>query len=388
MSRARPANCCSLYSAAGPEYLCGCELRIDLDWTRGDCGDKPELFWWLWLSLSPVWMKWVWWWVNEQIKLVWNWSDFSVYNENKNQNISFLHIYDFMLLIIRHSRELPALYLQLKLHTHTLRGYRHGNTASLDITLCCPQNWTWLLLLGDRVGVMCVCVWGVTQSDYCDHVMSCLFFHLVFKLCCLISCNHGNQSPSTLWACSDAHKETHTSWCTVFMRTQCFSPWGSGPSDGQVSWVSPEGFKGADRQVHSERSDLPRNMTQCWITQPSISLLGVVITWPHAKSDYNHLCVLRSEQRHLQVSRYKPQRCPRAILGPVVSQANESGVIQPTRPPVTPGDIWNRCFSPNMMTSDDNQESWAEPEHRAVKMKLTETMRWHVHQQPEAPQVR
>ena len=26
-------------------FTCYCELRIDLDRTRGDCGDKPELFW-------------------------------------------------------------------------------------------------------------------------------------------------------------------------------------------------------------------------------------------------------------------------------------------------------------------------------------------------------
>ena len=32
--------------------------------------------------------------------------DFSVYNENRSQNISFLHIYEFMLLIIRLSSEL------------------------------------------------------------------------------------------------------------------------------------------------------------------------------------------------------------------------------------------------------------------------------------------
>ena len=43
-----------------------------VDQTRGD---KPELFWWLWFRLCPVWMKWVWRWVNEQIKLVWGQSE-------------------------------------------------------------------------------------------------------------------------------------------------------------------------------------------------------------------------------------------------------------------------------------------------------------------------
>ena len=42
---------------------------VPMPWTGP--GDRPELFWWLWPSLSPVWMKWVWRWVNEQIKLVW-----------------------------------------------------------------------------------------------------------------------------------------------------------------------------------------------------------------------------------------------------------------------------------------------------------------------------
>ena len=37
-----------------PRY---CELRIYLDRTRGDRGDKPTLFWCLWLSSCPVWMK-------------------------------------------------------------------------------------------------------------------------------------------------------------------------------------------------------------------------------------------------------------------------------------------------------------------------------------------
>lgn len=30
------------------------EPRIYSDWTSGDCGGKPTLFWWLWFSLSPV----------------------------------------------------------------------------------------------------------------------------------------------------------------------------------------------------------------------------------------------------------------------------------------------------------------------------------------------
>ncbi len=52
-------------------------------------------------------------------------------------------------------------------HTHTqceccsLRGHHYGNTVSLYITLCSPQNWTWSLLLGDRV---CVGVgWGLCK---------------------------------------------------------------------------------------------------------------------------------------------------------------------------------------------------------------------------------
>ena len=61
-----------------------------------------------WKCVSD-WMKRVWRRVNEQMKPVWGSDggrlDFSVYNENRSQNISFLHISEFMLLIMRLSSE-------------------------------------------------------------------------------------------------------------------------------------------------------------------------------------------------------------------------------------------------------------------------------------------
>ena len=54
-----------------PEYfhILLCELRISLDQTRGDCGDKPTLIWWVLFSLCWVWMKCVLGWVNKAVKL-------------------------------------------------------------------------------------------------------------------------------------------------------------------------------------------------------------------------------------------------------------------------------------------------------------------------------